>query len=72
MPKKPLILDFAEYDLNHVVADIDEIRRYNPQRFEMEQLTAIVFEDPARRSASATRTSSPTNSGPAATCRACR
>ena len=48
MPKKPLILDFAEYDLNHVVNDIEEIRRYNPQRFEMEQLTAIVFEDPVR------------------------
>ena len=48
MPKKPLIIDFCEYDLNHVVSDIDEIRRYNPQRFEMEQLTAIVFEDPAR------------------------
>ena len=46
--KKPLILDFSEYDLNHVVSDIEEIRRYNPQRFEMEQLTAIVFEDPSR------------------------
>ena len=48
MPKKPLIIDFCEYDLNHVVSDIDEIRRYNPQRFEMEQLTAIVFEDHPR------------------------
>ena len=48
MPKKPLIIDFCEYDLNHVVGTIDEIRRYNPQRFEMEQLTAIVFEDFAR------------------------
>ena len=45
MPKRPLIIDFSEYDLNHVVGTIDEIRRYNPQRFEMEQLTAIVFED---------------------------
>ena len=42
-----LILDFSEYDLNRVVADIEEIRRYNPQRFEMEQLTAICYEDPA-------------------------
>jgi 3-hydroxyacyl-[acyl-carrier-protein] dehydratase len=48
VPKKPLIIDFCEYDLNHVVSDIDVIRRYNPQRFEMEQLTAIVFEDSAR------------------------
>jgi len=46
---KELILDFSEYDLNRVVADIDAIRNINPQRFEMEQLTAIVFEDPARR-----------------------
>ncbi|HUY33910.1 MAG TPA: 3-hydroxyacyl-ACP dehydratase FabZ family protein [Pirellulales bacterium] len=42
---KDLILDFSEYDLNHVVADLDEIRRYNPQRFEMEMLTAVVHED---------------------------
>ena len=49
MPKKPLIIDFREYDLDHVVGSIEEIRRYNPQRFEMEQLTAIVFEDHVRR-----------------------
>jgi 3-hydroxyacyl-[acyl-carrier-protein] dehydratase len=42
---KDLILDLAEIDFGHVVADIEEIRRYNPQRFEMEQLTAIVFDD---------------------------
>ncbi len=48
MPKKPLIIDFGEYDLNHVISTIDEIRRYNPQRYEMEQLTAIVYEDPSR------------------------
>jgi 3-hydroxyacyl-[acyl-carrier-protein] dehydratase len=42
MPKD-LLLDFSEYDLNHVVADIDEIRKYNRQRFEMEQLTAICY-----------------------------
>jgi 3-hydroxyacyl-[acyl-carrier-protein] dehydratase len=44
--KRELILDFSAYDLNHVVADVEEIRRYNPQRFEMEQLTAICYEDP--------------------------
>jgi len=42
---KPLILEFSEYDLNDVVSDIEEIRRYNPQRYEMEQLTAICYED---------------------------
>ena len=48
MAKKPLILDFSEFDLTHVVAGIEEIRRYNPQRYEMEQLTAICFEDAQR------------------------
>jgi len=45
VPKRALILDPSEYDLNHSIADIAEIRRYNRQRFEMEQLTAIVYED---------------------------
>jgi 3-hydroxyacyl-[acyl-carrier-protein] dehydratase len=45
---KPLILEFSEYDLNDVVSDIEEIRRYNPQRYEMEQLTAICHEDLVR------------------------
>ena len=45
MVAKDILLDLAEIDFNHVVADLDEIRRYNPQRFEMEQLTRIVFDD---------------------------
>lgn len=45
MPGKDLILDFSAYDLDHVVADIEEIHRYIPQRFEMEQVTAIVYDD---------------------------
>jgi len=45
---KELILDFSEYDLEHVIADQETIRRYNLQRFEMEQLTAVVFADPVR------------------------
>lgn len=48
MSAKDLILDPATLDFGHVVADIDEIRRYNPQRFEMEQLTAIVYDDSKR------------------------
>jgi 3-hydroxyacyl-[acyl-carrier-protein] dehydratase len=48
VPTKALILDPSEYDLNHVVADIGEIRRHNRQRYEMEQLTAICYEDPER------------------------
>jgi len=45
---KDIILDFSEFDLDRVIADIEEIRRYNPQRYEMEQLTAIVFDDVER------------------------
>jgi 3-hydroxyacyl-[acyl-carrier-protein] dehydratase len=45
---KDLIVDLSTIDFNHVVADIEVIRRYNPQRFEMEQLTAIVHEDPVQ------------------------
>ena len=48
MVRKPLILDFSEFDENKVIADIEEIHRYNQQRYEMEQLTAICFEDESR------------------------
>ncbi|MEX0675456.1 MAG: 3-hydroxyacyl-ACP dehydratase FabZ family protein [Pirellulales bacterium] len=49
MSSKELLLDLAEIDFNRVVADLDEIRRVNPQRYEMEQLTAIVFDDYDRK-----------------------
>jgi len=42
------IIHPTEYDLDTVIADIQEIRRWNKQRFEMEQLTAIVHEDESR------------------------
>ena len=45
MPPGPH-LDPATLDLNRVLADADAIRKINPQRFEMEQLTAIVYVDP--------------------------
>lgn len=45
MAKSGLIIDVSQLDFDRVVADIEGIRRYNPQRFEMEQLTAIVYED---------------------------
>jgi 3-hydroxyacyl-[acyl-carrier-protein] dehydratase len=48
VPKRAPILDPSEYDLDRVIADVEEIRRYNRQRFEMEQLTAIVYEDRQR------------------------
>ena len=45
MPATDLIVDPAELDLSRIVADIDEIRRWIPQRDAMEQLTAIVLDD---------------------------
>lgn len=48
MASKDFIVDLDTIDFSRVVADLDEIRKYNPQRFEMEQLTAIVYEDPVK------------------------
>lgn len=45
---KDFIIDPATVDFSHVVADIEAIRSFNPQRHEMEQLTAVVYEDPVR------------------------
>jgi 3-hydroxyacyl-[acyl-carrier-protein] dehydratase len=43
-----LHLDPTTLDLSRVLADQEAIRRVNPQRFEMEQLSAIVHLDPQR------------------------
>lgn len=48
MAGKDLILDFSEFDVNHTIAGLDEIRRYNLQRYEMEQLSAICHVDRER------------------------
>jgi len=45
-PGKKFIVDPSEIDYAHVVADIEAIRKLNPQRDSMEQLSAIVFDDP--------------------------
>lgn len=45
MIKKEFLVPPDRYDFNHLVADLTEIRRYNSQRFEMEQLTGIVYEN---------------------------
>ena len=45
MASKNYIVDPASLDFDHVVADVEQIRKINPQRFEMEQLTAIIYED---------------------------
>lgn len=45
MAVRPYLVDDSLYDVNKPVATIDEIRKYNSQRFEMEQLTGILYED---------------------------
>jgi 3-hydroxyacyl-[acyl-carrier-protein] dehydratase len=43
------ILDLATLDVSRIVADRESIRKVNPQRFELEQLDAIVLVDPERK-----------------------
>lgn len=45
MDKSKFIIDPALLDFENPIADIEGIRALNPQRFEMEQLTAILYED---------------------------
>jgi len=42
---KDFIIDPKQIDVTKVVADLEAIRKINPQRDAMEQLTAIVHED---------------------------
>jgi 3-hydroxyacyl-[acyl-carrier-protein] dehydratase len=48
MPPAPLV-DPASIDDSKVLLDLEQIRQVNPQRFEMEQLTAIVSIDEANK-----------------------
>jgi 3-hydroxyacyl-[acyl-carrier-protein] dehydratase len=48
MPPAPLV-EPETIDTSRIVADREQIRRSNPQRFEMEQLTAIVHLDPENK-----------------------
>ena len=45
MPPKFLV-EPSEIDVNHVVATKEDIRKFNPHRFEMEQIDAILQYDP--------------------------
>lgn len=47
MTDKGFLVDFSQIDFDRPVADLEEIRKYNPQRFEMEQLTAVVYVNEA-------------------------
>jgi 3-hydroxyacyl-[acyl-carrier-protein] dehydratase len=39
------IVDLDLLDFDRPIADIEAIRALNPQRYEMEQLTAVLYED---------------------------
>ena len=45
MSKKAFLIEPSLYDLAKPIASIEEIHKYIPQRYEMEQLTAIVYEN---------------------------
>lgn len=51
--KSPFIIDPALLDFDRPIADIEAIRALNPQRHEMEQLTAILYEDIERSACAA-------------------
>ena len=48
MAESKFLVDLSLVDFDRPVATLDEIRKVNPQRFEMEQLTAIVYENAER------------------------
>jgi 3-hydroxymyristoyl/3-hydroxydecanoyl-(acyl carrier protein) dehydratase len=37
------LFDWSQIDFSRPLATLDDIRKYNPQRFEMEMLTAVVY-----------------------------
>lgn len=43
MAEKDLLVDLSKVDFDRPVATLEDIRKINPQRFEMEQLTAVVY-----------------------------
>ena len=45
MAESKFLVDLSQVDFDRPIATLDEIRRINPQRFEMEQLTAVVHVD---------------------------
>jgi 3-hydroxyacyl-[acyl-carrier-protein] dehydratase len=53
--KSEFIIDPSLLDLDNPIADIEEIRARNPQRYEMEQLSAILYEDLERNACAAVK-----------------
>ncbi|MCG8653703.1 MAG: beta-hydroxyacyl-ACP dehydratase [Pirellulales bacterium] len=55
MVKSDFIIDLSLLDLDNPIADLEAIRKLNPQRHEMEQLTAILYEDLSRHACAAVK-----------------
>lgn len=53
MVKSKFIIDLSLLDFDNPIADIEAIRALNPQRHEMEQLTAVLYEDLERNACAA-------------------
>ena len=45
MAERDFLVDLSKVDFDRPIATLDDIRKVNPQRFEMEQLTAVVYVD---------------------------
>lgn len=45
MAKKPSLIDLAAIDLTRLIANQEDVRSKNPQRFEMEMLNGVLYED---------------------------
>lgn len=45
MAESKFLVDLSLVDFDRPIATLDDIRRINPQRFEMEQLSAVVYVD---------------------------
>ncbi|MDA7541326.1 beta-hydroxyacyl-ACP dehydratase [bacterium] len=46
---KELVVDFSEFDENTPIASKEDINAVNSQRFEMQQLDGILYDDPENR-----------------------
>ena len=53
MVKQTFIIDPSLLDFDNPIADIEAIRKLNPQRHEMEQLTSVLYEDLERNACAA-------------------
>jgi 3-hydroxyacyl-[acyl-carrier-protein] dehydratase len=51
--KSKAIIDLSLLDFDNPIADIEAIRKLNPQRHEMEQLTSVLYEDLDRNACAA-------------------